>query len=64
MHLVVIFCRMVEDRRAELAAGDINMGHPLSAYHLIKFWETLMNKIKNHSNFSGKSNFISIFNFK
>ena len=46
--------RMVEERREELAAGDIDVGHRLNSYHLINFWDTLMNKVKNHSNYGGK----------
>ena len=55
IYLTVIFCRMVEARREELAARDIDMGHPISAYHLINFWVTLLDKIQNHPNRKGKS---------
>ena len=49
----------MEDRKEELSGGDINTGHPISAYHMINFWVTLTNKIKKHPNFNGKSNYNS-----
>ena len=55
MNFHLKFCRLINNKKSELAGKQPNIGHPIVAHHLINDWVKAKDMIHDRSNTKGDS---------